>query len=225
MNDVQVIVGIPSYRNPAGLKKLLRELSLKEADLISRVVVVDNDAGEAATAAVRELRNDIPNLEVSVHLELQPGISNARNRIVAEALKHPFEFLAMLDDDEYPAGGWLRALLDRAEETGADVISGPVRPVFECDPLEPILPDDYAKSGGRVTRSGVFIDSTANIMFSRRVLEAFEGAWFDLDFGMSLGHDAELLHRMQRAGFRQAIALRHSYSKTYPRIAFRKAGG
>jgi cellulose synthase/poly-beta-1,6-N-acetylglucosamine synthase-like glycosyltransferase len=62
--------------------------------------------------------------------EAERGISYARNRAVNEALRQAPDFIAMLDDDEWAAPAWLREMMDVQRRTDADVVCGPVRPVF-----------------------------------------------------------------------------------------------
>ena len=63
--------------------------------------------------------------------EPRPGISHARNRGVAEAKG---DFVAFIDDDELPAPNWLESLLLTQRTYRADVVLGPVRPVFDRPP-------------------------------------------------------------------------------------------
>src|SRR6185312_6646060 len=59
-------------------------------------------------------------------IEEQRGIAQARNRLVAEALKSNAQFLAMIDDDEWPEPGWIREFLKAQRITGADVLQGSI---------------------------------------------------------------------------------------------------
>jgi glycosyltransferase involved in cell wall biosynthesis len=73
------------------------------------VVVIDNDAAGEGIAICRQRADDYPWPMVFGH-EPRRGISFARNRAVAMALARAPDFIAMLDDDEWPDRAWLKAL-------------------------------------------------------------------------------------------------------------------
>lgn len=53
------------------------------------------------------------------------GFSSVRNEAIRRAIERGFDVVAMIDDDERPATGWLTALV-APFATGADVVVGPV---------------------------------------------------------------------------------------------------
>lgn len=119
-----VVVGVCTCRNPAGLTKLLMQLAATAgARPPRRVIVVDNDPAKHGIAAVIGPRDKV-GFEMSAVFEPQAGIPFARNRLIEEACQEEFEFLAMIDDDEYPAAGWLDAMIAAAMTSGADIVGG-----------------------------------------------------------------------------------------------------
>lgn len=120
------VISIATFRRPALLSSLLSECLEQAAQVGSavRVVVVDNDPQESA----RETVSVFPSVEYLA--EHAPGIAAARNRGL-DALKPSDDAIIFIDDDERPSPGWLHALLAYADETSADVVTGPVEPVVD----------------------------------------------------------------------------------------------
>jgi succinoglycan biosynthesis protein ExoM len=94
------------------------------------VVVADNDAAQSARR-VCEAFASRSNLSVTYAVEPQPNIARARNLAVACALG---DFIAFIDDDEFPRVDWLRLLLETQRRTGAVAVLGPVLPHFDTPP-------------------------------------------------------------------------------------------
>ena len=113
-----VVVGVPTYRRPDELATLLPLLLAQADDLPGHrvdVVVVDNDAAASARAVVTGPGDD----RVHYAVQPQPGIAAVRNRILDVATADlDADLVAMIDDDERPEPGWLRALVTTWEQTG-----------------------------------------------------------------------------------------------------------
>ncbi len=122
----QAVVSIATFRRPALLESLLAVCVEQAAALDShvRIVVVDNDRAETAKATVERF----PTVEYLA--EPEPGIAAARNRGL-DALSVDDDAIIFIDDDEIPSEGWLRALIDYADSSGADVVTGPVEPLID----------------------------------------------------------------------------------------------
>ena len=120
-----VSVVIPTRGRPGSLARAARSLLRQDGIAASRIelVIVDNDAGRSAEAAVQALASEAP-FPVHYLCEPTPGVASARNTGVA-AVKAPL--IAFLDDDEEASPGWLAALLEARERFGADVVFGAVR--------------------------------------------------------------------------------------------------
>src|SRR5580700_11309025 len=115
----EIVVAIPTFRRPKGLERLLLALGLLDTSEQLRVIVADNDAERREGVEVTERLAQTPyrwRLETLVVPER--GIAQARNALVARALAVAgVEYLAMLDDDEWPEPTWLEAFLRVARET------------------------------------------------------------------------------------------------------------
>jgi glycosyltransferase involved in cell wall biosynthesis len=199
----EITIAIPTFRRPQGLEKLLRALEqLKTSHAVS-VLVADNDSERHDGYDV------VSRLASSYHWPLQAivvherGIAQNRNALVEQSLKNPrMEFLAMLDDDEWPIESWLESMMDVQRATDADAVAGAVLREFErapgrlaahCDGLLP------ARGKTGVTHE---IDSTANVVVSRTCLD--EGYRFDPEFALTGGEDRDFFTRLARDGKRFA---------------------
>ena len=135
MKSTTVSIVMATYRRPAMLRDSLHSLrSLTiPAGVALEVLVIDNDPDSSAADATREL---VP--ECASVFELQPppspnrtGLSFARNRGIEEAQG---EIVAFLDDDIFASEGWLVAMLDCFEQTGAAAVGGRVETFWEGEP-------------------------------------------------------------------------------------------
>ena len=124
---MKIALCICTCERPTLLKRSLEALQgipldrLGGADL--EIVVVDNGAGDGARAVCAEAAGRLP---MALHVTEQPkrGISFARNKAVEVALSRGADFLAFIDDDDWPEPDWLLRLVETQEESGADLVFG-----------------------------------------------------------------------------------------------------
>jgi glycosyltransferase involved in cell wall biosynthesis len=199
----EVTIAIPTFRRPQGLEKLLRALERLQTSHAISVLVADNDGErhEGIDTVVRLTPSyRWPLQAIVVH---ERGIAQNRNALVEQSLKNPrMEFLAMLDDDEWPEDGWLDSLLDVQRATDADAVAGAVLREFEHPPgrlaahCDGLLP---ARGKTGITHE---IDSTANVLVRRACFD--EGYRFDPEFALTGGEDRDFFTRLARDGKRFA---------------------
>lgn len=201
-----VVVGLITCRNPSGLLKSLDYLARQETRFAYRIIVVDNDAGLAGQAVAERHAASPDSPPIRYVVEAEAGIPFARNRLVQAFLETDADILVMYDDDEYPAPSWLERMVQTSLSTGADIVGGGVEAVLESPPPEPIRASDYDKRGGKEIARGALVESTANLLVTRRVFAAFEGEWFRRAFAQTGGSDTDFLRRTAQRGFRHALA-------------------
>jgi glycosyltransferase involved in cell wall biosynthesis len=208
---------IPTFRRPDGLRKLLAHVAkLCYAGPVS-IVVVENDAeGRAGLAIVEDLLPSFP-LPLRGVIESRRGQTFAYNRGFAELCAAPApDFVAVLDDDEYPAPDWLTRLVSIALSCAADIAGGPVLPVFEA-------PDHWlARSGlyapARFPTGPVkYIYGAGNMLIRTAVLHRYLDSPFAEAFAFTGGSDLEFFHRCRRDGRRFAWADDALVFETTPR--------
>jgi GT2 family glycosyltransferase len=191
---------IITYRRPRGLEKLLEHLGRQTGsatgDLL--VVVVDNDPELSARPVVEAARR--AGLAIVDGDEPTAGIPRARNRSVEIALASGARRLCFIDDDEFPAEGWLARLVAHAETSGVPVVTGPVLSILPPDVprwferCRLFSPRRYA-TGARRDRA-----FTNNTLVDRRVFDAMD-RWFDESMALTGGTDTEFFRRAHAAGF------------------------
>jgi succinoglycan biosynthesis protein ExoM len=193
-----VAVCILTYRRPQGLQRLLdalQTLDIPDGRAV-RIVVVDNDAARSAEKLVQAaaMTATVPFRYVN---EPARSISIARNRAVTEA--GDVDFVAFIDDDEWPRPDWLAVLLASQRDTGADVVTGPVEPVFESPPPAWVTDGRFFERPRHRHDERIRYATTSNVLIRRTALDAVEGP-FDPAFGMSGGEDTHLFAQMREAG-------------------------
>ncbi|HEX3429683.1 MAG TPA: glycosyltransferase [Rhizomicrobium sp.] len=202
-----VTVAIPTFRRPKGLERLLLAISKLETGARIRILVADNDAErrEGISIVGRVISSGYRWPAGSFVVERR-GIAQTRNALVERALLGGFDYLAMLDDDEWPEPCWLNAFLRVATETAADALHGAVIPDFER------APGRWAKrchgfAPLRGTTGPVaMIHGTANVLLRRTVFDRLSSPWFDPRFALSGGEDKDFFTRLRIAGARFAWA-------------------
>lgn len=130
-------IGIPSYKRPEMLEKLVLSILLSNIDreLIGalNIVVVDNDVERTAEPIVKQLIENNSSTFFQLHYYNFPikGLSNVRNEILDKALLFQPDYIAFVDDDEYVHAEWLNELTRTVVNNHADFAVGPAIPVFE----------------------------------------------------------------------------------------------
>jgi glycosyltransferase involved in cell wall biosynthesis len=191
-----VAVCIPTFKRPKMLRRLLNALAALDTDADLKVLVADNDAeGHAGFDLCQTLTNY--RWSLTAVIAPQRGIAQARNVLIAQALKTDARFIAMIDDDEWPQGDWMAQFLACARQTGADVLQGSIllrgAPGVEGH-------GDIRHATGPVA----MLQGAGNLLIRRAVLEEMTAPWFDPAFALSGGEDREFFVRLQRAGKRFA---------------------
>lgn len=203
----EVTVAIPSFRRPKGLERLLRALERLETDARVSVLVADNDSqGREGFALCESLRANYRWALTCIVAE-ERGIAQARNALVAHVLAQgSADFVAMLDDDEWPDPHWLDAFLRVQALTDADALHGAVLREFESAPGR-WAADCHGIAPMR-DKNGVIpmIDSTSNVLVRRACFEGLEKPCFDPAFALTGGEDRDFFERLRRQGKRFAWA-------------------
>jgi glycosyltransferase involved in cell wall biosynthesis len=189
----QISVCVCTFRRPDQLERLLKRLAAQETGgLFSySVVIADNDASQSA----REVATRSAEAFESLHYCVEPeqNIALARNRAIAQA---DSDYVAFIDDDEFPVKDWLLTLFRAGKAFGADGVLGPVEPFFDVEPPA------WVKAGRFFDRprheTGFFIDwtegRTGNLLFRRGILRDVAEP-FRREFG-SGGEDRDFFRRM-----------------------------
>jgi succinoglycan biosynthesis protein ExoM len=193
-----VSVCICTFRRQEWLHRLLKCLGhQKTNDLFTfSIVVVDNDPAASAESVVNEIRPHVIQ-KITYCIEPHQNIAQVRNRAVENATG---DWIAFIDDDEYPVDDWLLQLLLTAQKSGVAGVLGPVRPDF------PEAAPGWAKKSGLYHRAehktGFILQwrecRTGNVLFRCGILPGDHPA-FSLDFPNG-GEDQDFFRRMMESG-------------------------
>jgi len=163
-------VCICTYKRPPLLKRLLEELRGQDTSglFTYSIIVVDNDHLQSARAVVSEFAatSSIP---IQYCEEPRQNISLARNKAIESA---DGDFVAFIDDDEFPTKRWLSTLFKTCSEYKVDGALGPVERHFDEKPPQWIIKGNFYERPTYPT--GMIIDwrkgRTNNTLLKRRII-------------------------------------------------------
>lgn len=200
LKQALISVCICTYKRPELLTRLLSALGHQSIDnrFSFEIVVADNDRRRTAEEVVKHFRRQ-SDVDVVYDCEPEQNISRARNKTVSNARG---EFIAFIDDDEFPGPEWLQTLFDACRKFRADGVLGPVNPLYEGTPPRWLIESGLCNRDSFPT--GTLLDNsrfmrTGNVLFSRRILKNSEDP-FDPSKGLTGGEDADFFDRMLRNG-------------------------
>ena len=197
-SDPHISVCICTYKRKDQLAHLLQKLDDQETHgLFSySIVVADNDAARSAEEVVHQLSQK---LSVPVCYCVQPrqNIALARNTALQNATG---DYIAWIDDDEFPVSRWLLELYQTCATYRADGVLGPVIPHFESPPPQWLIKGRFCDRPTHQT--GFRIDGnegrTGNLLFKRKIIERMDPV-FHPEFG-SGGEDRDFFRRLIAEG-------------------------
>jgi glycosyltransferase involved in cell wall biosynthesis len=193
-----ISVCICTYQRPQFLARLLEELACQQTEglFTYSIVVADNDQAQTAKDVVSRFRSR-SSIETIYCVEPNQNIALARNRALAEAAG---DFIAFIDDDEFPQRDWLFLLFKICSRFQAAGALGPVKPHFDVEPPEWIIRGGFFERPTHKT--GFVIDwrqgRTGNLLFRRQIIAGISEV-FRREFG-SGGEDRNFFMRMIQKG-------------------------
>lgn len=185
-----VCVCVCTYKRPEYLKRLLEELAVQETGgrFTISAVIADNDASRSAEATVSAFAAASA-LPVKYCVETRQNVPLARNRALDQA---GGDYIAFLDDDEFPAPRWLLTLFETLEERRVAGVLGPVLPYFDGKTPRWVVKGRFYDR--QVFPTGLPLQwnkgRTGNVLFKREILpqdeppfrSQFQGGGADQDF-------------------------------------------
>ena len=194
---MHISVCICTYQRPALLARLLRHLDHQETGglIAYSIVVADNDRLESAKAVVAEFAANSA-IRITYCSEPRQNIALARNKAVENA---EGDFLAFIDDDEFPARDWLLSLHKACLKYNVDGVVGPVRRYFDEEPPKWIIEGKFYERPTYET--GFVIDwtkgRTNNLLIRKLIIEG-DTQPFRPEF--RTGEDQDFCRRMIEKG-------------------------
>ncbi|MFM9975149.1 MAG: glycosyltransferase family 2 protein [Beijerinckiaceae bacterium] len=200
---VRIAVVIPTFKRPEHLAKTLASVSDQQTGRCFAVVVVENHAGACEGATVASAMLAQGRVRGLCVIESRQGNCNAYNRGFAEALEAfpNLTHVAIIDDDEIAVPVWLETLA-RAAATGADIVGGPQRPVFDdAAGARRFAAHPVFRSAHQTSGSTNLITSTGNCLIGVNVLRAMGPPYLDERFNFLGGGDTDFFTRCRDRGF------------------------
>jgi glycosyltransferase involved in cell wall biosynthesis len=202
---MRVTICVCTCNRPDELDRFLSALARMETvhpplDRLDLIIVDNMPDGRAREVWRRhEARLGMPSTFVE---EPERGISPARNRALASAFGGGADVVSFLDDDDVPEADWLRRLLEKQRDTGADIVMGnwrlpdTVRLPSHLSEIKTLQPPDPA----RRTRYG-FPYNGCNVLIGRRAVDVLAGEPpYRARYGLSGGEDIDFFIRAHRGG-------------------------
>jgi succinoglycan biosynthesis protein ExoM len=194
-----VSVCICTYKRPEYLQRLLNELRSQDTRglFTYSIVVADNDQLRSAEAVVLDFaaRSSIPAVYC---VEPRQNIALVRNKAVENTTGN---FIAFIDDDEFPTNQWLLSLFEACRKYNADGALGPVKPHFDVEPPRWVIESKLHDRPSYPT--GLVIDwrkgRTGNVLLKTEIF-AGEEQPFRPEF--LTGEDQDFFRRMIAKGHR-----------------------
>lgn len=166
------------------------------------LIVVDNDEKESARA-IFEASPVGRHLECHYVVEPERGLSQVRNRCLKEAIARGTEWLAFMDDDEFPDRDWLATLLAAQARFQAKIVQAPVIQVPWEDlahfDLSQARPKSNHPSGTPVTHV-----NAGNVLFHLAEVKRYD-LRFDPYFQFIAGEDHDFFDRLVEHQGQRAI--------------------
>lgn len=199
MNKNHICICICTYKRPELLERLLLALQNQETqDLFDySIIIIDNDHEQSAKEVVDNIK--VKNIiDIKYLSEPQKNIAIARNKAVTNA--HG-EFIAFIDDDEFPQTDWLLNLYQMLEKYKVDGVLGPVKPHFEKEPPGWLIKSKLCERP--IHETGTILDwhdtRTGNVLIRNKIFYEKENL-FNPDFAIQ-GEDKDFFRRMTAKGY------------------------
>jgi len=196
-----VYLCIPTFRRPDGLRKLLTCVERLNYPGAIRVVVVDNDGDGRDGAAAVERMAPTFGLPLTGIVEPRRGHTYAYNRAFQHACRATPapDYVAVLDDDEFPDPNWLTEMIRVARACDADIVGGPVFPVFD-EPDHWLAKSGFYAPSRAATGPASMIYGAGNMLIRRGVLEQYLNEPFHHAFAFTGGSDYDFFWRCRNDG-------------------------
>jgi succinoglycan biosynthesis protein ExoM len=194
-----ISVCVCTYMRPHMLKRLLDELILQDTGglFTFSIVVADNDEARSAESTVAEFRTRCA-IPIVYCVEPRRNIALARNKVVANATG---DYIAFIDDDEFPAPLWLQTIFKNCNSYQVDGVLGPVKRHFDQTPPAWFQKSTIYDRPVNPTGQPVHWEDarTGNVLLRRKIIAA-ETDPFRPEF--RAGEDQDFFRRKSEEGYK-----------------------
>ena len=165
-----ISVCVCTYKRPELLQRLLSHLHQQETEgrFTYSIVIVDNDRKKSAENVVSNfaLASCIP---ITYGVVPEQNISQARNKAIEDANG---DFVAFIDDDEFPIKRWLLTLFETCDKYEVEGVLGPVKRHFDVTPPKWVQKSKFYDRKTYPTGTTVWWREgrTGNVLLKRSIL-------------------------------------------------------
>src|SRR5258708_33253399 len=193
-----ICICICTYKRRQLLKQLLEKLGEQQTCglFTFSIVVVDNDSSQSAEATVSEFAASSA-ISIKYCIEPQQNIALARNKAIDNSYG---EFIAFIDDDEFPTEHWLVTLFNALKSYEVDGVLGPVKPHFDKEPPEWVVQGKFYDRPSYSTGLGIEgkMGRTGNVLMKKQILTSL-AQLFRPEFRS--GEDQDFFRRLIEKGY------------------------
>ena len=197
-----VVLGLCTFKRPIIFEKCLQNISsLKLPQNIQvELLIIDNDSNASAKQLVDSFRNKI-NMHIHYFVEEKRGLSNARNRLLTEAITLGASHIAMFDDDILLPENWLVNYVDYYNKNPeAVIITAASYSKFLKKPPKYIEKNDLFKcSTTKKTGSIRTTAASGNVFFPVTLINNL-GLKFNSEYVFMGGEDGRFFETASRKG-------------------------
>lgn len=200
---VDISICVCTYQRPELLGNLLSGIQEQdEGDIRLEIVVTDNDPGQSSAPALDYWGTHSRFPMIALHVP-EPNIALARNACVQAARG---DWIAFIDDDEWPEPRWVANLLSACRLFNADIAFGPVIPALsESAPAWVVEGRFFERPRHSTGTLASLRDARTSNALVRRDLVRIDLP-FDPDFGRTGGEDHILFRKLEARGARMVWA-------------------
>lgn len=200
-SEPSIAICCSTFHRHDGLVELLRSLFALEFTSIEpriTIVVVNNDPEDERPKDICEHAQADSPYPIEYLVEPKRGLSHPRNRAL-DHTRSDYDFIAFIDDDSTAASDWLQQLLKMQADLNADVVTGPVAPVFEETPPRWITNGGFFAPESKPNGKHLDRAYTNNVLIDNRIIQR-SGARFEPSFALIGGEDTFFFRTLVKTG-------------------------
>ncbi len=196
INKDHISVCVCTFKREELLRRLIESLQEQITDDLFNysIVVVDNDNGKSAENIIKELKI-YSKINIYYYNEKEQNIALARNMAVDNAVGN---FIAFIDDDEFPIDEWLLRLYKTLRKYNSGGVLGPVIPQYEEEPPRWVIKGKFFERPTHETGTVLHWKNTrtGNVLLKKTIFN--DNNRFNKQF--LTGEDREFFQRMIERG-------------------------
>lgn len=197
-----VLLSLCTFKRPKMLEKCLEsvsKLNLPE-NIKTELLIIDNDKGGSAKDTAEKYKSLI---KFSVHyfVEEKRGLSNARNRLITEAVNLGASHVAMFDDDIILPENWLTNYINYyINDEKAIIVTAPSYSKFTKEPPEYIAKNDLFKCHTTKKTGSIRKDAASGNVFFPLSIVTELGLGFNSEYVYMGGEDGKFFGEASEKG-------------------------